>query len=221
MNKESTVKPFARANTPEQKEQRKKTLVNAAVRVLERDGLAQAGPNAIAREAGFSKANLYRYFDSREEIFLQIFLEDFKHWTKAVSAKLVKLPDTNDEEEIAHILISELMSHPRLITLASALASVLEHNVTAEILAKFKADMVKINSQILGSLRIALPDLSYEQVNFFLKSFHHLVKGMAPTTRVGTLPQESIEDSQMLEGDKELEEDIQQFLIIMLRGLRR
>jgi AcrR family transcriptional regulator len=32
----------------------------------------------IAREAGFTRSNLYRYFTTREEIFLTLFTADFE-----------------------------------------------------------------------------------------------------------------------------------------------
>ena len=44
-------------------------LLDAATRVLERDGYAQMNTNRIAAEAGVSIGSLYRYFADKDEIF--------------------------------------------------------------------------------------------------------------------------------------------------------
>jgi AcrR family transcriptional regulator len=52
-------------------------IVEAAARVFARGGFHAATVQAIAREAGFTAASLYTYFESKEAIFLAL-LEDMK-----------------------------------------------------------------------------------------------------------------------------------------------
>ena len=211
---------FQRARTPAQKKERRSALLQAAIRVLERDGLALAGLNAIAREAGFSKANLYRYFDSREEIFLHILLEDQLLWTEGVAEKLNALDKTGKEKAVSRVLIGELMLFPRLITLAPALSSVLEHNVPTHVILKFKMDMQAAAEKINTGLKSALPGLSDNQARLFLGAFHHLVSGMAPAIDPPSAVQEAMESPVLVGTATDFEADLEEFLITFLKGLR-
>jgi AcrR family transcriptional regulator len=51
---------------PRNRDETEASLVDAAARVLARDGLAGFGVNAIAREAGTDKVLVYRYFGNME-----------------------------------------------------------------------------------------------------------------------------------------------------------
>ncbi len=57
---------WRRARRPELKEQRRTAILDAARTMLDNKGLGGSGLNALAREAGMSKVNVYQYFESRE-----------------------------------------------------------------------------------------------------------------------------------------------------------
>jgi len=67
---------WERARRPEQTAARRKEILNAAKALFAELEYEEISLNAIAREAGFSKPNVYRYFSTREEIFLAIFEEE-------------------------------------------------------------------------------------------------------------------------------------------------
>jgi len=53
-------------------------IMDAALKVISRDGYLAAKLEDIAEEAGFSKAALYHYFPDREALFLNIILREYK-----------------------------------------------------------------------------------------------------------------------------------------------
>lgn len=57
----------------------REAILDAVERVLLRDGFAGLGVNAVAREAGFSKVLIYRYFGSWEGL-LGAFAESHRFW---------------------------------------------------------------------------------------------------------------------------------------------
>jgi AcrR family transcriptional regulator len=61
----------------QRKEENKKYILDAAERVFARKGYAVATVDDIADEAQFSKATLYRYFDSKSDIFSEIIMNSF------------------------------------------------------------------------------------------------------------------------------------------------
>jgi len=64
-----------------ERESRKKVILGSAMKVFSTKGFLSATMSDIADEAGFSKAALYFYFKSKEEIFLEgmeVVISDFK-----------------------------------------------------------------------------------------------------------------------------------------------
>src|ERR1700752_4536533 len=63
---------FQRARQPAQIEQRREAILRAGLVLFQRRGLENVSLNDIAREVGLAKSNIYRYFESREHIYLVI-----------------------------------------------------------------------------------------------------------------------------------------------------
>lgn len=61
------------ANARMSRSQRRKALLEAAAAVFSRKGFANARISDIAVEAGVGKGTVYEYFDSKEELFLEVF----------------------------------------------------------------------------------------------------------------------------------------------------
>lgn len=62
----------------QERETRKKLILEAALKVFKDQGLERATMDEIAGVAGFGKATLYYYYSSKEEIFNTILLEGWK-----------------------------------------------------------------------------------------------------------------------------------------------
>ena len=62
--------PFQRARQPNQIAERKEAVLRAALKLFQKHGLENVSLNDIAQEIGCAKSNLYRYFESREHIYL-------------------------------------------------------------------------------------------------------------------------------------------------------
>ncbi len=172
---------WKRARSPEQKEQRRRAILAAAATLFEDKGLERASLNAIARKACISKANLYRYFESREQIFLHLMHEDYLDWTAGVERALAPLAGSDDERAVAHALVQTLVERPRLGALASSLASVLEHNVSVDAVVAFKTSMMDVALRLANAVAVAMPSLGMEQTQQFLLVSQMLMAGMWPS----------------------------------------
>ena len=53
-------------------------IMNAALKVIARDGYANSRLEDIAEEAGFSKASIYHYFPDKEALFIHIIIREQK-----------------------------------------------------------------------------------------------------------------------------------------------
>ncbi|EDM75085.1 transcriptional regulator, TetR family protein [Plesiocystis pacifica SIR-1] len=148
--------------------------------LLDGDGLVGATLSAIARRAGISKANTYRYFESREAIMLAIALADAEDWTADLARRLEPLVGSGDVEAVARELAACTSARPRLCRLITVLSSVLEHNVSAEVIADFKRRFNALMDGPIEAIDAALPGLDAEQTRGFMTFFYIFVAGCWP-----------------------------------------
>ena len=71
---------WQRARSEEQKEHRISEIVDATARLYEKHSFEEISFTLIAKEAGFTRSNLYKYFSSKEEIFLTFLIQDTRIW---------------------------------------------------------------------------------------------------------------------------------------------
>src|SRR5258707_1578954 len=82
---------FERARQPEQIEQRLEQILEAAMVLFWEKGLENVTLTDIGNKAGTVKSNLYRYFESREHIYLGTLQKVAPDWEKKVRAELQQL----------------------------------------------------------------------------------------------------------------------------------
>ncbi len=85
-------------------------ILNAAERVIQRQGLAATTIEAVAAEAGVSKGGLFYHFSSKKEMLEQL-IDHYREWYYASREEiLATLPDTPGKLLKATILAS--IKHP-------------------------------------------------------------------------------------------------------------
>ena len=211
---------WKRANTPEKKEERRRAVLQAAVQVLERDGPIHAGMSAIAREVGLSKGNLYRYFESRETIYLHVLLEDYEAWVDRVVVALGPLAGSDEADAVVQTLVHELVKRPRLLTLSPLVSSMLNHNVPSDVLIWFKSAMFEQSRRATRQLQTALPSLSMQSIDRFMASFHYLVNGMAPMAEPPGEIRDALKSTYPGETPIDFENELHNMLVTVICGLR-
>jgi AcrR family transcriptional regulator len=84
MGKSTTLPParrrrkFTRARRPEEKEVRRQQILTAARTLLAERGVSELSLNELARRSRVSKPNVYRYFESREDVLLQLWVDEVR-----------------------------------------------------------------------------------------------------------------------------------------------
>src|ERR1700721_2116245 len=79
---------YQRARRPEQKLERRDAILGAARELALRDGVRTVSLGDIAARVGIHKSALLRYFETREQIFLELTAEAWRDWTTALHAGL-------------------------------------------------------------------------------------------------------------------------------------
>lgn len=132
---------WQRARKPSQKRVRREEILEAAKQLFERSSYDEVSLNSIARAAGMSKPNVYRYFSSREEIFLQILLEQQGAFVERLAKRLESLADGKATvDEIVGIWLDVSLESPELLALLPQLGTSMEKNSSLEDLVAFKKE---------------------------------------------------------------------------------
>jgi AcrR family transcriptional regulator len=152
---------FQRARSEEQREIRRQAILDTAAAMLEIMPVSEVTLNELSRRAGLAKSNVLRYFESREAILLELLDRATQLWLSELPGQLAAgvAPDGTPGEradQFAAVLARSVAPKRQLCDLLSAQASVLEHNVSAEVVARYKRAMsdnhVALTELALGCL---------------------------------------------------------------------
>ncbi len=154
---------WQRARSDEKKDERKAAICAAAVRLFEAKGYEKVTLNGIAVEAGFAKSNLYRYFSSREEIFLCIFSGLFSEWFAAWSKRLKHFRENEPVANFAKSWVASFAENPAFLDLTPLLFVSLERNSSYEQLVEFKRHSKNLLYPLSLEISRVYPELSNEQ----------------------------------------------------------
>src|ERR1700722_16045215 len=79
---------FQRARSEEQREVRRRAILEAAAAMLAEMPVAQVTLNELSRRVGLAKSNVLRYFESREAVLLELLDSAWQEWLTALEAGL-------------------------------------------------------------------------------------------------------------------------------------
>ncbi|MCB1494982.1 MAG: TetR family transcriptional regulator [Bauldia sp.] len=142
-----------RARTPDQKQDRRAAILAAAVAHTRESGLDSVTMAGLAKRAGLAKGTLYLYFETREEVFLALYLDALAQWASRIEAALV--PGMSDDAAIAAIA-EATRGAPLFIALASRLSGVIEQNVPIATLVAAKRASLPVYLSVAGRLEESL-----------------------------------------------------------------
>lgn len=124
-----------RARSTEAKAERRETIVAAADIMLRETGFDDFSMAGLAKRAGVAKGTLYLYFQTREEVFLELTNRLMDIWAETLTAEI--RPGITDTEFCARFGALAL-NDPLLPELASRLTMLIEHNVSVDALVLSK-----------------------------------------------------------------------------------
>ena len=150
---------FQRARRPEQKQQRQKAILEAALRLAKREGIRNISLADIAGEVGMHKTALLRYFETREDIYLHLAIDAWRDWADTLGADLKSLT-TGDITGVAKAFGRTLNERPFLCDVFTHSPLNLERNVSVQTLFGFKLAAHTAVTALANAVQVALPDLS-------------------------------------------------------------
>ena len=169
---------WVRARSDEQIEQRINEIVDATARLYEENRFEDITFAMIAKEADFTRSNLYRYFQTKEDIFLELMKHDIALWRADI---LENFADGNlSLHEVAEASVELILKHRRMVKLFTILFTLLEPNASLEALTAFKQKINEEIGMVAQFLSTVLPFPSVETAAEFLTAQSSLAIGAYP-----------------------------------------
>ena len=128
---------FIRARSDEQKAQRLEEIKAVALRQFACRPYHEITLTTVADELGWSRANLYKYVSTKEEIFLLLAGDECRSYFGALMAALPEGCGL-DRRVVAEVWAGIANAHRDYFRLGDLLTTIIETNVTVERLAEFK-----------------------------------------------------------------------------------
>lgn len=168
---------WVRARTDEQKGQRIQEIVSATARLFNNHKFEEITFAAIAKEATFTRSNLYKYFGSKEEIFVEFLILDIQSWIDDFR-RSCDLDHQYTIEEFANVWVEIQIRHGRMLKLVSILNTFLEKNITFEKLVEFKRSLISEITVLSRHLISLFPELNEEKAIMFLNLQFAVASGL-------------------------------------------
>jgi AcrR family transcriptional regulator len=175
----TTAATFQRARRPEQKQQREAAILDAARRLATRDGVRTVSLTAIADEVGIHKSALLRYFETREQIFLELTAQAWRDWLQALHAELDGVAPGPAAAPgaaglVADVLARSFADRPLLCDLIPHTALNLERNVSVEAVRRYKLTSLRVIAEAAAVMHRVLPDLTADESAEFVATMASL-----------------------------------------------
>jgi AcrR family transcriptional regulator len=211
---------FQRARSPEHKAERERAILRAASLVLDRDGIEATTLNAIAHEARLAKSNLYRYFESREEILIRLLGAEAGELIEEVAGAYARLPAKDDLEAMGRIFAKACKARPRFCLLISQMAPILERNISVERVIEVKRGFMPMLAAMSGAIYEAAPSLGLDGAEMTLKAGVALVAGLWPVAHPPPTVAEALKHPDISHLYEDFETTLARAMLCLMEGIR-
>lgn len=128
---------FQRARSAAAKQAREQAILDAARALGRRHGVRDVTLTDIAAAVGMHKSALLRYFETREQIFLELTAEGWRQWSAELCGDLSDRARATPAE-VAEVVSGTLAARPMFCDLLAQAPLNLERNVSIESARSFK-----------------------------------------------------------------------------------
>ena len=158
---------YKRARSDEQKEERMSQIKKAADELFKSMPYTEITLSTIAEKLDWSRANLYKYVTTKEEIYLELTQDRMCEYLNSL---ITVFPEgcKFSPETVAEIWTAQVASHEDYFRYVSFLLTIIERNVTVERLTVFKKTYYDLAFVLQKRLSFSLGITEEQADNLFL-----------------------------------------------------
>lgn len=162
---------------------RREEIIEGCAMLYETVSFKEITMKEISTAISLTRASIYNYFQTKEEIFLALLQREYERWT----ARLEKAREEHEKmsrEEFARELAHSLEERQQLLKLLSMNLYDLEENCRFERLVEFKVVYGRALAEVGNCLEKFFPEMTEEDRQDFLYLFFPFLFGVYPYTVV-------------------------------------
>jgi AcrR family transcriptional regulator len=164
---------FQRARRPEQKLQRHDAILGAARDLALRDGVRNVSLADIAARVGIHKSALLRYFETREQIFLELTAGAWRDWAHGLHTEL-DAAAPGSIGLVADVFAHSFSDRPLLCDLIAHTPLNLERNVSPDGVRRYKRTSLGVVNEAAALVQRVLPELTLAECTEFVATLASL-----------------------------------------------
>ncbi|UJR86571.1 TetR/AcrR family transcriptional regulator [Sandaracinus amylolyticus] len=216
------MRTVLRARKEEDKDERRRVLLDAARSLFEEQHYTQVKIADVAARAGLAKGTVFVYYPTKESLFLALTETLLVEWIEGLEREVEATRGKLGSARAARILASGLVERPTLTRLLAILGSVLEQEADPERILAFKRKLVEGLARIGVILERKLAFLGPGGGAHLLVRTYALVVGLHALCEVSPNAKkvlDSHEDVGSLRFD--FAQELESALLLLLRGLEK
>lgn len=217
------TRKIIRARRPEDKaERRERLLATARAMLAEGHDLRTLTLSALARRAAMTKSNVYRYFETREAVLLELLRQEWTAWLAELAGPWPAAEGSADALDAAVGHLARTLAARRLLCLlASALPTVVEQNLGDEAIAAFKRESLALFETLAAALVARAPQLSPPAATQLVHDAVAVLVGLYPLAHPAEAAARAMRAPELRCFARDFAEDVERFLRALARDLAR
>ena len=169
--------------SPELTSARKEEIISACRKLYETMSFKDITLKEIGQQTSFTRTSIYNYFETKEEIFLALFAQEYELFAEDLD-RLLEQREILSPDELSSELAHALERRPLMLKLLSMNLYDMEANSRMERLVEFKKAYGESSDAVDRCLKKFVPGLTEENRQTFLYAFLPFVYGLYPYTVV-------------------------------------
>ena len=205
--------------SPELTNARKEEIIAACRKLYETMSFKEITLKEIGQQTSFTRTSIYNYFETKEEIFLALFAQEYEYFSQDLDS-LCEQNETLTLDELASALARALERRPLMLKLLSMNMYDMEANSRMERLVAFKKAYGASKDALDRCLKKFVPALDEKGRQTFLYAFLPFVYGLYPYTMVTEKQKQAMQEAGISYVYMSTYEMAYDFIRTLLGGLR-
>lgn len=177
-------------------EDKKEEIIKACEELYKETSFKDITIKGIGEQGKFSRTSIYYYFQTKEEIFLALFKQEYEKWIK----DLEEIYNKNEEltkESFADKLAHTIEKRKNLLKLLSMNLYDMEENSRIEELTKFKEAYGRAVRMVKKCIDKFFKEMTEEEKDKFIFSFFPFMYGIYPYAEVTEKQKEAMKNAKV------------------------
>ncbi len=172
----------------------------------------------LARRSYVSKPNIYRYFESREQVLLDVWVEEIAELTTNLEASLADVAP-GDVGGVVAAIVAAFNAQPLMCELTSICSPVLERKVSVDPIVSAMRTLATLSLKLAELLHDRLPSISLQDCTWIAGTTATFVAGLWPAANPGKVADDAYSRSELAGTKPMFARDLTRFLEVLLAGL--